>query len=95
MFSDSNIDTIWYAIIFDTLICIALAEFGVIVLYYLYKNCLYKVRLLEKFIIATTTIVLKCYHHVFKTKPIHPPSMAPLEEFEQLREELLLADSLH
>ena len=94
MFSEFNVDTVWYAVIFDLLICIALAEFVITVLYYLYKNHLHKIKQLEKFVTAVESIILKFYHRSFKTDATHPPlSMVPLENFEQLQEELLLVDS--
>ena len=92
MFCESNIDTVWYAVIFDLLICIALAEFVITVLYYLYKDHLHKIEQLKKFITAMTNIILKYYHRTFKTNTTHPPSMIPLRNFELLQEELLLVD---
>ena len=92
MFSESHIDTVWYAVIFDLLICIALAEFAITVLYYLYKSHLHKIKRLESFVTAMTNIILKYYHNTFKNNTTHPPTMVTLKNFEQLQEELLLVD---
>jgi len=94
MYSGTHIRNSGYIIIFHILIFIAVAEFGATVLYYLYINHLQKIKQLKSFTTKMNTVLLK-YYPKFKYEHISAPAMAPASVYEQLQEELLLADPTH
>jgi len=59
--------------------------------YYLYINQLQKIEQIKYFAVKMNNILLK-YCHKFRDKPTLQLSMAPVSVYEQLQEDLLLAD---
>ena len=92
MYSDEHIGKTYYIIIFHILIFIALTEFAATVLYYLYIYHLQKIKQVKSFIMKINDKWLK-YSNKFKVMPTPPPpNTEPRGDYEQLQEELLLAD---
>ena len=86
-----NMRSIYYSIIFNALLIIALVEFGATILYYLYIYQLQKIKKIKSLVTKLNGIVSKCYKK-FKVKATPPPPIEPVGDYEQLQEELLLAD---
>ena len=82
-----------YAVVFNTILIIALLEFGGTVFYYLYKSHLYKIRKVSVSVAKITMLMhklqRKCQGNRKKTVSV----MRPATNFEQLREELLFSDA--
>jgi len=89
--SEFQVSSSYFIAILYTLIFIAIAEFGVTVMYYLYINQLHKIEQIKSFSMKISNILLK-YYHKFRDKPTLKLSMAPVAEYEQFEEDLLLAD---
>ena len=88
MYSDVQIGETYYTVIFYTLIFIALAEFGATVLYYFYIHHLQKIKKIKKFV---SNSWLKCSRKL-KINTTPSPGAEQVGDYEQLQEELLLAD---
>ena len=86
-----NTTKTYYVVVSHALIFIALAEFGATILYHLYTSHLQKIKLIKSLVTKVNNACLKCYDK-FKVSHASPPSVAPLADYEQLQEELLLAD---
>ena len=93
IYSNLDIRKTYYRVIFHILIFIAFAEFAATVLYYLYINQLQKIKQIKLFVTRINNNWLK-YCNRFKAKhvPSQPPTIKPLGDYEQLQDELLLAD---
>ena len=93
MFSglEFQVSSIYFIAILYTLIFMALAEFGVTLLYYLYISQLQKIEQIKSFAIKMSNILLK-HCHKFRDKHTLQLPMVPLSAYEQLQEDLLLAD---
>ena len=87
-YSDEHIGETYYIVIIHVLIFIALVEFGVTILYYLYINHLQKIRWIRNFIMNIGDGFLNYYNR----NSTFTPNMEPAGEYEHLQEELLLAD---
>ena len=94
IYSNLDITKTYYIEIFHTLIFIALAEFGAMLLYYLYINQLQKIKSVKLLAMKMDKIWSNWYKK-FKFRPKMSPRVEPIGEHEQLQEELLLADPAH
>ena len=87
MFTKGNFESITYIVLFTTLMLIAFAEFGGIILYCLYINYLYKIECFHYFVTEMKRIIFKV---IFRNE-----DNEILDNYEQYQEELLAMDSLH
>ena len=90
-FTDLNIKKGYYTVIFHILIFIALGEFAAMLLYYLYINQLQKIKLI-KFLATKMNKTRSNWYKRFKFTPTISPNIEPIGDYEQLQEELILAD---
>ena len=81
MYANSNIESTSYVVLFTTLMFIAFAEFGGIILYCLYINYLYKIKCLHYLIMEMKN---RIYKFLVRNKDDEI-----LDDYEQYREELL------
>ena len=81
MYANSKIESITYAVLFTTLIFIAFAEFGGIILYCLYINYLYKIKCLQH-------LIMKMKNRIYKFLVRYKDDEI-LDYYEQYQEELL------
>ena len=91
IYSDLNIKKCYYTMIFHILIFIALGEFAAMLLYYLYINQLQKIKSIKLLATKMNKICSNWYKR-FKFTPAMSPNIEPIGDYEQLQEELLLAD---
>ena len=93
MYSNYDYETSFYVVLFTTLIFIAFAEFGGIILYCFYINHLYKIKCLRHLIMKMKNTACR-----FKLKSKRNPSQndcVSLDNYEQYQEELLAVDPLN
>ena len=84
-----------YVILYKSLFFIAFVQFGGTVFYYLYINHLHKIKHLKSCFEKTSNCVLKYWNKYYYNKKKSTPNALPLENFEQLQEELLIVDPTH
>ena len=86
---DYDTEATSYVVLYDILLFTALAEFGIIILYYCYINYLYRVKRISKMGEAITKLILYCKNSIKGSKQINVIQLEPLENYEQYQEELL------
>ena len=91
LYFNIKLKSVPYEILYKSLFLIAFIQFGGTVFYYLYINHLYKIKQLKGCFEKT---VLKCWNKYYNKKK-STPNAIPLENFEQLQEELLIVDPTH
>ena len=87
MYSDRNFESTTYVVLFTTLILIAFAEFGGIILYCLYINYLHKIKCLHD-------LIMEMKNRIYKSK-VRIENNERIDYYEQYQEELLALDPLH
>ena len=87
IYSNRNFESITYAVLFTTLMFIAFAEFGGIILYCLYINYLHKIKCIHHLIMKMNNIIYKC--------TVRNKDNAILNRYAQYQEELLAMDPQH
>ena len=75
-----------------TLAAIALVEFGCTVLYYLYISHLYKIAIISKFKTQVSMVMIKLRRRFASRSKDPALTMEQLTRYEQLQEELIVAD---
>jgi len=82
-----------YFIIFNTLLSIALLEFGCTVLYIWYKRHLYKIEMVSV-AVEKIAFLIRAFQRRYQSKSKEDAlAIRPVKSFEQLREELLISDT--
>ena len=93
LYFDKRSTSLSYAILFNTLVIIALTEFGCTVLYYLYASHLYKYKPVSISLAKFTRIIKNVQKRfLHKSKENASSVMMQAASCEELREELLTAD---
>ena len=87
MYSDRNFESTTYVVPFTTLILIAFAEFGGIILYCLYINYLHKIECIHD-------LIMEMKNRIYKSK-VRNENNERIDNYEQYQEELLAMDPLH
>lgn len=97
MYFNIKITKFSYEVLYNSLIFIALIQFGGTVFYYLYITHLCKVKQLKNCFEKTKVYLLECWNKwkCNEKETRCAPNALPLENFEQLQEELLIADPTH
>jgi len=87
-----KLKSVSYETLYNIFILIAFVKFGCTVFYYLYINHLHKIKELEGCFKRTSNYLLKCWNKFNCNKRNIAPDTLPLDNFEQLQEELLAID---
>ena len=87
MYSNRNFESTTYAVLFTTLILIAFAEFGGIILYCLYINYLHKIQSIHD-------LIMEMKNRIYKLI-VRNENNEITDYYEQYQEELLAIDPLH
>ena len=92
---DYDIKATSYIVLYDILLFIALAEFGMIVLYYCYINYLYRVKRISKVGNAIARLIMYCKNSIVGSKHerINVVQLEPLANYEQYQEEMLAVET--
>ena len=93
LYSDFDITENYFTIILHVLLFIAIAEFVGTVLYYCYISQLHKIKCMKLLASKINNVLFHCYHK-FKVSHTFPPSSTSEKYYEQLQEEMLLANPL-
>ena len=96
IYSNTNVNTTLYEVLFTTLIVIAFAEFGGILFHCLYNNYLYKVKWIQRLLMKVGNM-MELMSHRFKIMSNRAVSLnecvSSYNEYEEYQEELLALDS--
>ena len=93
---DYDVEATSYIVLYNILLFTALAEFGMIALYYFYINCLYRVKTISKVGEAIARLILYCKSSIKGSKHegrINVVQLEPLANYEQYQEELLAVEA--